>query len=1638
MSRAVKKKSRRLWRNIRKTLGTLFLVSALVVAAIPVDYLQAEGEVADIPTTIDDPSQENRPHEGRDEMKVRIAVSEEDLKKQPSYGSWTKTVIPDVKASEFNNGKIYKSENLNFSFVVSEIHSDDQYAVIVGYDNQNQLNNVGDRLTIPATLDAYAPYSGFNSAEGYSCALGGGNGEYLFYRTYVPGTGSGNDAGGYYEYNPCFYRDFASWKDLEWVAGDNSDTSGNCLYYMPGLTPEELAKTDSEFEFDDRGIPKEEDGHQWQPARGVQVQRIKGIPVSYIGMQYVDESGNFSIITEPSQGIFTTATVSTLVVEPNLKGIGSYAFAGTHITRVELSDSVTEIGNGAFSGCASLNSFSIGANAINVVIGDHAFSNCSALTQFDACNVQKIGDSAFEGCRNLSKFNLIGTGISGSLSAMGYYAFAYCGELGELIFPNTYIENDILVSTFLGCSKLKHIYATGETTSVNFTGDSYYSLDDFRQGVDSTFYFEGPKGSALENTAIPNYFVFKYSEEEIYEKRVLDEASSKNAVFEVTSIDETTGKVTNVDIESGLENLNIPAQVGPLAVTEIAEGGFRNNTVLTNVTIPASLTKIGTEAFLGCYNLKNVLFVDSANLTIEPNAFKTQEGNPSTTKPVLNFIGPISTENVQYGSFEYAMDPANNINAGSQPANVYITYYSGWPTNLVVQYNHETDRNTLMEYPTLTNLLDGVVAPMDDGTYVVKHNYYSAVPKTDPDAYFYYYMTEEYQAAAINAAKKCLGIWNPSVDKINGQDTENLSTYEQQVRDATLNITLPAGIEAVKAGLFKDAEEKEKETITTKQVAPANIPKKTVTTYGLRDVPDNAFENAEYLSSVALLGNIESIGKYAFKDCANLMAASVAPNASKMGVAPFIGCDKLTNVDFQGGPNFTCDRSIIYSLNEDGTKKALIEYLNSRGSSTVESSETAGITEIYPEAFRNTDVYTVDLGNAQFATLPKGVFQDTESGTPGLQTVILPVTCATIEEDAFTDSKIRNLTVPNMRCILDEDMFKNTSGNANEYTDLGSLIIQSPDGSLSQAFAQKIGDDNWREIAGYYIVNFWGYDEETGEDDGKLIKGYDYVQPGTAVQKPDDSEVPEWPDHTFRGWDSEDYQYVTRNLDIKAIYADGYRVVFYDEDWTTVLFETEAKPGTAVNPPVYNNDEEERRITTWRNKATGELLSASELRKLIVTEDLEFIAGYGNVPGDPDDPNNPDDPSNPSNPDDPNNPSNPSNPGNPGGPAEGQHTLEVLNGSGSGYYAKDEQIIITANAPADGMEFSEWDVSPADTVITDKTRSVTIITMPDKDVAVVAVYKPKGTGSDNSGYHSLLVHNGSGSGSYVPGAQIIITANEPGRGQTFSGWTVSPADTVVTDKTLASAIITMPDHDVAVIANFKGGTTSTTVGGSTGSGNTTSGTGTGTNTRPGGSSSTGGTTVVIDKNGLSNTGVVSATVNGSSDNFTIKVTESSAAAEAALKALQAEYGSLDNIKYFPMDISLYDSTGNTKITDTTGLSVNITLPLPDSLIQYAGNNKVAGVVNDQLDKLNPRFSTINGVACITFTAEHFSPYLIYVDVTNLSDGTISDSTPKTGDGIHPKWFLSIGLACLSFVMFMVKDNKGDSKKKQKVAVRARN
>ena len=105
--------------------------------------------------------------------------------------------------------------------------------------------------------------------------------------------------------------------------------------------------------------------------------------------------------------------------------------------------------------------------------------------------------------------------------------------------------------------------------------------------------------------------------------------------------------------------------------------------------------------------------------------------------------------------------------------------------------------------------------------------------------------------------------------------------------------------------------------------------------------------------------------------------------------------------------------------------------------------------------------------------------------------------------------------------------------------------------------------------------------------------------------------------------------------------------------------------------------------------------------------------------------------------------------------------------------------------------------------------------------------------------------------------------------------------------------------------------------------------------------------------------------------------------------------------------------------------MNVTIPIPDAMAQFAGNNKVMTVdAAGNMEKVNARLITIDNVPCVSFRAPHLSPYALYVETNNLvAAGGISDASPKTGDPIHPKWFLAIGLALASILMFALRPSK---------------
>lgn len=1579
MSKAVKKKARRLRRTIRRTLGTLFLISALVVAAIPVDNLQASNVDGGI-------APQSRPA-GK---KVTIDVEGNG---DASAGVYN-THIPIVA----DNEQIYTDEsgNFQFAYVQSPTSGIQKIAVILGYNKSATLQGDNhDTLIIPEQVAAYMQYTDTQGTSGGYVAANK-KGEPLFYavKTMVeikdPVTG---EVTGTEEditkriYRPC-YRE-----DKEWEGTLPED-----FYYYDSATKQYVQTTSTEY------------------------QRIVGVDVRYIGNQYLktgkDSSGKYTTWavdseisdSDPTKGIFAQVGMIKYVEGASLEGIGTYAFYNcTNLEKITIGGRLNEIGNYAFNNCSNMTEITgIGDSSISQ-IGDHAFYNCRSLLEIVIpTQIVAIGDSAFEDCYAISKIDLCSNERENNLAKMGWDVFKNCKSLQSITFPSTYSET-VDISAFEGCQVLQSV--TARNNNLTFSEDmGNYSFEAFKKmleqpPVSGSFYFEGTDASELHEFAKKNCFAFSYIDyrDGVYYK--LDE-------YEITIEDENTkGRTTfRVDknfrllscvFDGTVETLDIPNKIGPSGIHIIGSGLFRNNCTLKKVIIPEMVQSIESDAFRGCHNLANVIFA-SGNTQIGANAFRTQDntghsctegkvlkvkdipGNdPNDESPLvkLYFTGPISSTS---GPFTYAMSEDGRYENEEQQKS-YITYYSGWPQNLEVRYNPDTKMSELVDFPALSDL--------NSNKYV-----YDSKPDSK-----YAYLTQENASAAASAYNKYVS-------------SQPMTVGETAIINAALNVVIPEGVESVQEGLFKAKENLDNgltfnRTVTAYSLKTIKSGKENVDSNGTVTIEEGTgtFAGCEHLSGVNLssvrhedgtITGTQTIEKHAFQGCSALVDVAIPETVETLGIRPFAGCEKLSNVNFQNNPKYVCENSIIYEL-ENGSKYKVIECLEGRDSKYIQASEMAGIKELEEEAFMGTALRQVDLTASTIKMVPDRAFAETER----MQNIALPITCDELGDYVFERSGVTFVSIPTEEAFyVTENSFSNMA-EAKE-----DVVIGCVPGSRVEQYADRNGFGKGDPTLGErtYIVIFRDYVKDAGavlEVDRQEIIGGKYVTPPTPNGR--DGQV-------FLGWQDEEGNLYTAPFEVSEdlICTALYDVAGPDYGKLTVTFQNEngetiksvyVVSGEDVDPNEIPNApaKEGYTFTGWDRDLTN------------VTESFSTRPLYRAVAGD--------------------------------------ECVVRYFVDGKLYY--ETTVKTGSNAPnitVEGKTGITW-VPSLNNILKDTDLTAVYGNEPDNPNPSPSPSPSPGpnpspspspgpngnggntgssnTGSSNTVKHTLTVQGGSGSGSYAPGEQIIITANPPARGQEFSSWTVSPANTVVTDRTMSSVIITMPNNDVAAIANYRARTTTST------------GTGNGSNTnsnRP--SSGTGtankGNTVVIDKNGLSNTGVVSATVNGSSDNFTIKVSESSTATEAVLRALLAEYGSVDNIKYFPMDISLYDSTGTKLITDTTGLSVSITLPLPDSLITYAGNNKVAGVVNDKLDKLTPRFTTINGVACVTFTAEHFSPYVIYVDITNLSDGTISDSTPTTGDGIHPKWFLSIGLACLSFVMFMVKDNGKSPKKKQKVAVRA--
>ncbi len=825
----------------------------------------------------------------------------------------------------------------------------------------------------------------------------------------------------------------------------------------------------------------------------------------------------------------------------------------------------------------------------------------------------------------------------------------------------------------------------------------------------------------------------------------------------------------------------------------------------------------------------------------------------------------------------------------------------------------------------------------------------------------------------------------------------------------------------------------------------------------------------DYLTRVTMPA-IERIPDYGFDSNENLKEITIGNALNEVGVQPFRDCKSLWWIDTADSTKYEFENMILYDKSPaDGNGGyKIVQGLEGRGRSDVKDGDYGSsvitadtnplltqVTDIAKYAFAdNKNVYEIDLSKSNVRNIMEGTFNDCNN----LRTVVLPERTRNISDFAFggVDESF-TLTIPNKDCQISQKAFmldeKDTSGvghvtikgikfedeatNDTSVTYDSFLDLQKTYGDkkiewseLGKSYTLRFYDDTWKLIASEIV------DVKDGETSASLSQPpADPVKTGYKFDTWVCPKVLDKDGNPLTG--AATYTDVTEDRDIYATFKEDPTSVVPDgNDYTLTVengkalvngtiistFPATLKGGTTVTV-IANNETNFKVWTITPGTYTALITSPSIFTTTFTMPNANVVVTANTAIGGGTDTPNPD----------------------------GTYTVTVNNGTGSGQYKPGATVTITANKPNAGASFVNWTTATAGVSFAGATSSSTTFVMPSSNVTVTANFsdgsggQPGGNtpGGDSGKKYKVTVNYGSGSGEYEAGATVNITANAPdSSSRVFSRWTTNNSGLGFANANSVSTSFVMPAADVTVTANYKTrtnddddddddgpsrrpgtNTTTNTVTNRPGSSTSTTGTN-GTVSNPAsGTGSDNGNRIYITKNGISNTDVASLAVSGSTDNFIVRITESPEATAAVEQALTNTYGSLNGLAYLPMDISLYDSTGQNKITDTTGLNITVTMPIPDVLIQYGGNARVAAADNGNLQQITPRFTTIDGIACVSFVPPHFSPYVIYVDTNNLIAGNMLDSTPATGDPIHPKWFAAIGMACVSILLFVLSDGR---------------
>ncbi len=253
-------------------------------------------------------------------------------------------------------------------------------------------------------------------------------------------------------------------------------------------------------------------------------------------------------VTEIGDAAFQDCELLTFVNIPEgVTSVGDWAFAYcSSLIGVTLPTTATEVGKDAFFYCTSLQRAALPEGTEEVAWGTYGY--CTSLQSIVLPqSVEEIESSAFAGCTALESVTL-----SDNLKKIGNSAFSGCSALYDITLPESI--RSIGSAAFSGCTSLPAIEIPASVSFVGRIFTDCENLDDIHVSAKNEKY-----------SSVDGVFMNKAGT-----SLILFPEGRKDASYDI-----------------------------PAGVETIAEDAFVNARNLKSVTIPASVTSIGTWAFSG-------------------------------------------------------------------------------------------------------------------------------------------------------------------------------------------------------------------------------------------------------------------------------------------------------------------------------------------------------------------------------------------------------------------------------------------------------------------------------------------------------------------------------------------------------------------------------------------------------------------------------------------------------------------------------------------------------------------------------------------------------------------------------------------------------------------------------------------------------------------------------------------------------------------------------------------------------------------------------------------------------------------------------------------------------------------------------